>query len=63
MVDRILKKKIHFPFFHYVIKMAMPLPPPPHEIDNFWGLLPRYYFIISLSALCLGIEKEIFKDF
>ena len=62
MVDRILKEIMHFHYFHYVINMAMPLPPP-HEIDNFWGLLPRYYFIISLSALCLGIEKEIFKDF
>ena len=34
-----------------------------HEIYNFGrNLLGQYYYIISFSDLCLGVEKKIFKE-
>ena len=34
-----------------------------HEIYNFGGpFLGNHYYILSLSNLCLGVEKKIFKE-
>ena len=34
-----------------------------HEIYNFGGpFLCHHYYILSLSDLCLGVEKKIFKE-
>ena len=50
--------------FHY---MAMPQHKNPcprdHEIDNFGRpFLGQHYYILSLSDLCLGVEKKISKE-
>ena len=37
--------------------------PRDHEIKNFGGpFLEHYYFTLSLSDLCLGVEKYIFEE-
>ena len=34
-----------------------------HEIYNFGGpFRGHHYYILSLSNLCLGVEKKIFKE-
>ena len=34
-----------------------------HEINNFGRpFLDHYYYILSLSDLCLGVKKRIFKE-
>ena len=53
--------------FHYMTYMAMPqhkIPcPEVHEIYNFGSsFLGHYDHILSLSDLCLGEEKTIFKE-
>ena len=37
--------------------------PGDHEIDNFGGpFLGHYYYTVSFSGHCLGIEKKILKE-
>ena len=53
--------------FHYMTYIAMPQHMNPctkgHEIYNFGKtFLDHHYYILSLSDLCLGVEKEIFKE-
>ena len=34
-----------------------------HEILNFDRLFPsHHYYILSLSDICMGVEKKIFKE-
>ena len=51
-------------YFHYMTYMATPwrknLCPVGHEIDNFdRPFLGHHYDILSLSDLCLEVEKKI----
>ena len=53
--------------FHYMTYMATPVHKNPcprgHEIYNFGRpFLGHHYYILGLSDLCLGIEKNIFKE-
>ena len=53
--------------FHYMTHMATPQHKNPcpggHEIYNFGGpFRGHHYYILSLSNLCLGVEKKIFKE-
>ena len=53
--------------FHYMIDMATPLHknhcPGGHETYNFGRpFLDHHYYKLSLSVLCLGVEKKIFKE-
>ena len=55
---------MHFPYMTY---MAMPLHMNPCPQGNeFYNLgspfLGHHYYILSLSNLCLGVEKKIFKE-
>ena len=54
-------------FFHYMTYMATPQGNNPcpggHEIYNCGRpYLGHHYYILSLSDLCLGVEKKIFKE-
>ena len=53
--------------FHYITYSAMSQHknscPGGHEIYNFGGLfLEHYHYTLSLSDLCLGVKKKIFKE-
>ena len=53
--------------FHYMTYMATPSHKNPchggHEIYNFGRPFLCYQnYILSLSDLCLGVEKKIFKE-
>ena len=53
--------------FHFMTCMAMPQHKNPclggHEIYNFGRpFLGHHYYILSLSDLCLGVEKKICKE-
>ena len=61
---KIFKEIMHF---HYMTYMATPYNKNPcpggHEIYNFGGpFLCHHNYILSLSNLCLGVEKKIFKE-
>ena len=54
-------------YFHYVTYTATPLHkyswPGGHEIYNFDKPFFGYHnFTVSLSVICLGVEKKIFKE-
>ena len=64
-----IKKKIFKEImqFHYMTYMATPQHKNPcprsHQIYNFGKLfLGHHYYILSLSDLCLGVEKTIFEE-
>ena len=61
--NRLFKKVMHFT----MIYMATPLHKNPcpwgHEIYNFLAsFLGHHNYIFSLSDLCLGVEKKVFKE-
>ena len=54
-------------YFHYTTYMATPQRKNPcpwgHEINNFGRpFLGHHYYILSMSDLCLGVEKKIFQE-
>ena len=47
---------------HMAIPWRKNTRPRGHEIYNFGRHFPsRHYYILSLSDLCLGVKKKIFK--
>ena len=61
---KILKEKMHF---YHITYMATPQHKNPcpgrYEIYNFGRpFLGHHYFILTLSDICLGVEKKIFRE-
>ena len=61
---KILEEIMHFHYMTYLATFLHKNPcPEGHEIYNFGGLFLGYhYYTLSMSDLCLGVDKKIFME-